>query len=127
MPTTSITVLEQFPLIFNIIFCGSTGTQYIRRLGLNKMKPFSDYDLSQVIANQWSKVHKRIDSLTNEEIMGNELAILAENIYQEFYIAPVSILEEDFSKRSIRQGKIQRYVEPFLEIIMGKNMLKLTG
>ena len=50
------------------------------------MKPFSDYDLSQVIANQWSKVHKKIDSLTNEEIMGNELSILAENIYQEFYI-----------------------------------------
>lgn len=91
------------------------------------MKPFSDYDLSQVIANQWSKVHKKIDSLTNEEIMGNELAILAENIYQEFYIAPVSILEEDFSKRSIRQGKIQRYVDPFLRDYYGKEYVEIDG
>ena len=94
---------------------------------LNKMKPFSDYDLSQIIANQWLKVHKKIDSLTNEEIMGNELAILAENIYQEFYIAPVSILEEDFSKRSIRQGKIQRYVDPFLRDYYGKEYVEIDG
>lgn len=127
LPTASTTDLEQFPLIFNIFFYNSAGTQYIRRMELNKMKPFSDYDLSQVIANQWSKVHKKIDSLTNEEIMGNELAILAENIYQEFYIAPVSILEEDFSKRSIRQGKIQRYVDPFLRDYYGKEYVEIDG
>lgn len=91
------------------------------------MKPFSDYDLSQVIANQWSKVHKKIDSLTNEEIMGNELSILAENIYQEFYIEPVSLLEEDFSKRSIKQGKIQRYVEPFFRDYCGKEYVEVDG
>ena len=91
------------------------------------MKPFSDYDLRQVIANQWSEVHKKIDSLTNEEIMGNELSILAENIYQEFYIEPVSILEEDFSKRSIKQGKIQRYVEPFFQDYCGKEYVEVDG
>ena len=89
------------------------------------MKPFSDYELSQVIANQWSEVHKKIDSLTNEEIMGNELSILAENIYQEFYIEPVSILEEDFAKRSIKQGKIQRYVEPFFRNYSGKEYVEV--
>lgn len=91
------------------------------------MKPFSDYDLSQVIANQWSEVHKKIDSLTNEEIMGNELSILAENIYQEFYIESVSILDEDFSKRSIKQGKIQRYVDPFFRDYSGKEYVEVDG
>ena len=77
------------------------------------MKPFQDYDLSKVIANQWVAVHKKIDTLPNEEIMANDLEILAENIYQEFFIEPVTIYDEGFSKRSIKQGKIQKYVDPF--------------
>ena len=47
------------------------------------MKPFHDYDLRSVIANQWSAVCKRIDNMSNEEIMANDLEILADNIYQE--------------------------------------------
>ena len=31
------------------------------------MKPFHDYDLRSVIANQWSAVCKRIDNMSNEE------------------------------------------------------------
>ena len=77
------------------------------------MKPFRDYDLRQVIANQWAAVNKKIDTMSNEEIMANDLDVLAENIYQEFFIEPVTIFEEDFSKRSIKQGKIQKYIDPF--------------
>lgn len=77
------------------------------------MKPFQDYDLRQVIANQWAAVNKKIDTMSNEEIMANDLDVLAENIYQEFFIEPVTIFEEDFSKRSIKQGKIQKYIDPF--------------
>ncbi len=68
------------------------------------MKPFQDYDLSKIIANQWKSVHSKIDSMSNEEIMANNLDILAENIYQQFFIKPVTIFEEDSSKRSIKQG-----------------------
>ena len=46
------------------------------------MKPFRDYDLRQVIANQWAAVNKKIDTMSNEEIMANDLDVLAENIYQ---------------------------------------------
>ena len=77
------------------------------------MKPFQDYDLRQVIANQWAAVNKKIDTMTNEEIMANDLEVLGENIFQEFFIEPVTIFEEDFSKRSIKQGKIQKYIDPF--------------
>ena len=31
------------------------------------MKPFQDYDLRQVIANQWAAVNKKIDTMSNEE------------------------------------------------------------
>jgi len=76
------------------------------------MKPFRDYELSDVLINQWSAVSRKIDSLTNEEIMANDLDVLADNIYEEFFIEPVKIQEEDFSKRSIRQGRIKKYIEP---------------
>lgn len=33
------------------------------------MKPFRDYDLSVVIANQLSAARKKIDTMSNEEIM----------------------------------------------------------
>ena len=91
------------------------------------MKPFRDYELSKVIANQWAAVHKTIDNLSNEEIMANDLDILAENIYQEFFIEPVIIDEEDFSKRSVKQGKIRRYVDPFLRDNAGKDYVEIDG
>ena len=91
------------------------------------MKPFRDYELSKVIANQWAAVHKKIDNLSNEEIMANNLDILAENIYQEFFIEPVTIYEEDFSKRSVKQGKIMKYVAPFFRDYSGKEYVEVDG
>lgn len=91
------------------------------------MKPFRDYELRNVIANQWAAVHKKIDGMSNDEIMANDLEILAENIYQEFFIEPVTIFEEDFSRRSIRQGKIQRYVDPFFRDYSGKEYVEVDG
>ena len=31
------------------------------------MKPFRDYELRNVIANQWAAVHKKIDGMSNDE------------------------------------------------------------
>ena len=91
------------------------------------MKPFQDYELSKVIANQLAEVNKKIDSMSNEEIMANDLEILAENIFQEFFIQPVTIFEEDFSKRSIKQGKIQKYVDPFFRDVYGRKYVEVDG
>ena len=60
------------------------------------MKPFWDCDLSRVIAKQKEDARKKIDSISNEEIMANDLSILAENIYQEFFIEPVEFLKKTF-------------------------------
>ena len=91
------------------------------------MKPFRDYDLRQVIANQWATVNKKIDTMSNEEIMANDLDVLAENIYQEFFIEPVTIFEEDFSKRSIKQGKIQKYIDPFFRDYSDREYVEVDG
>lgn len=91
------------------------------------MKPFRDYDLRLVIENQWAAARKQIDSMTNEEIMANELDILADNIYQSFFIQPVEIFEEDFSQRSIKQGKIQKYVRPIFQDFSNKEYIDVDG
>ena len=77
------------------------------------MKPFREHDLSLVIKNRWSSALNKIDSLTNEEIMANDLEILADNIYEEFFIQPLEIFEEDFSRRSMKQGKVRIFIHPF--------------
>lgn len=91
------------------------------------MKPFRDYNLSDVIRGQWVAAHKKIDSMSNEEIMANDLDILADNIYQEFFIEPVEIFEEDFSKRSITQGKIKQYVDPMWRDYRNKEYIDVDG
>ena len=78
------------------------------------MKPFCEIDLRNAIQEQWKKVHKKVDSISNEEIMANDSEILAENIYQEFHIPPVEIFNEDESKRSIKAEKIKKYIDPFM-------------
>ena len=91
------------------------------------MKPFHDYDLRKTLENQSASVHKKIDSLSNEEIMANDLGVLAENIYQEFFIEPVVIYEEDFTKRRIEQGKIRKYIDPFFRDEYDKEYVEVDG
>lgn len=108
-----------------IIFLKNTA---LKKLGCSKlMKPFRDYDLNNVIRIQWAAAYEKIDSMSNEEIMANDLDILADNIYQEFFIEPVEIFEEDFSKRSIKQGKIKRYIEPFWRDYSNKEYVDVDG
>ena len=91
------------------------------------MKPFRDHKLRDIVENQWANVLNRIDSMPNEEIMANDLDILADNIYQEFFIEPVEIFDEDFSRRSIKQGKIKRYIDPFFRDYSNKEYVYVDG
>ena len=91
------------------------------------MKPFQSCELSKIIKNQWEAVHKKIDNMSNEEIMANDLNILAENIYQEFFIEPVTIYKEDFSKRSVKQGKINKCVDRLFRDYSAKEYVEVDG
>ena len=59
-----------------------------------KIRPFNDYDLGSVISTKQNELHEKIDSFSNEIIMANDIELLAENLYQEFFIDPVAIGEE---------------------------------
>ena len=91
------------------------------------MKPFHDYDLSKVIHNQREAVKNKIDSISNEVIMGNDIDVILENIYQEYYIAPVTIYEEDFSRRKIKQEKIRKFVQPIFKSYSGEEYVLVDG
>ena len=56
------------------------------------MRPFRDMDLGMVLRSNGQKMAVKVDSFTNEEIMANDLEILACNLYEEFRIEPVEIM-----------------------------------
>lgn len=91
------------------------------------MRPFRDIDLGMILSSNRQKMATKVDSFTNEEIMANDLEILASNLCEEFRIEPVEIMDEEFGKRHIEQAKIKRGLIHFYKIIMRKNMLKWMG
>ncbi len=77
------------------------------------MRPFRDIDLGMALSSNKQKMVAKVDSFKNEEIMANDLEILASNLYEEFRIEPVEIMDEEFSKRHIGQAKIKKWIDPF--------------
>lgn len=69
----------------------------------------------------------KVDSLKNEEIMANDLEILAGNLYEEFRIEPVEIMDEEFSKRHIGQAKIKKWIDPFFRDYDGREYVEVDG
>ena len=92
------------------------------------MRPFKDYELRSVINGHWANAQKRIEDISNDVIMANDLEILADNLYQEFFIEPIEIFDEDSSRRSIVQGKIKKYIEPFWrDLYSDKEYVEVDG
>lgn len=77
------------------------------------MQPFKQYDLNASLKKQYSLIEKKINSLSNEELMANDFEVLTENFYQEFFIEPLFLFDERFGKRKILQGKVRKYIDPF--------------
>ncbi len=91
------------------------------------MRPFRDNELRNVLANQYKNINKKIDDFSNEEVMANDLEILTENLYQEFYVDPITVDEEELGKRSIVQGKIKKYVDPIFRFENEKEYVDVDG
>lgn len=91
------------------------------------MKPFRDIDLGMALSTQKKKLAEKVDSFKNEEIMANDLEILANNLYEEFRIDPVEIMDEEFGKRYIGQAKIQKRIEPFFRNYYEKEYVEVDG
>lgn len=91
------------------------------------MRPFRDIDLGMALSSNKQKMEVKVDSFKNEEIMANDLEILASNLYEEFRIEPVEIMDEEFSKRHIGQAKIKGRIDPFLQDFYGKEYTEVDG
>ena len=91
------------------------------------MQPFNDWDLAIVLGANKQEMVKKIDAFKNEEIMANDLEVLASNLYEEFRIEPVEIMDEEFSKRHIKQAKIKKWIESFYRDSYGREYAEVDG
>ena len=91
------------------------------------MQPFRDIDLGSSLNSNKQKMAAKVDSFKNEEIMANDLEILSSNLYEEFRIEPVEIMDEEFSKRHIGQAKVKKRIDPFLQDFYGKEYTEVDG
>ena len=91
------------------------------------MQFFRDRDLRTLFEQQYQKLNRKIDQYSNDEIMANDLELIADNCFEEFKIEPVEIREEEFSKRSIVQQKIQKRVDSFFRDVYGKDYIEVDG
>ena len=91
------------------------------------MRPFRDIDLGSSLNSNKQKMAVKVDSFKNEEIMANDLEILSSNLYEEFRIEPVEIMDEEFSKRHIGQAKVKKRIDPFLQDFYGKEYTEVDG
>ena len=91
------------------------------------MQPFKDMDLGMVLSTNIQKMVAKVDSFKNEEIMANDLEILASNLYEEFRIEPVEITDEEFDKRHIEQAKIKKRIDPFFRDYYEKEYVEVDG
>ena len=84
------------------------------------MNLFRDAELQNILAATHKKIKESVDKYTNDEILANDFSILTDNLYEEYYIEPVTIHEEDLSQRKVTQGQFQKRVDPFFRNVYGK-------
>lgn len=76
------------------------------------MQLFDRVDLSSFLREQPLEIKARIDNFTDDEIMVNDLTILAHNVCEEFKIEPLVLHDEDCERRRVKNGKIQKWFDP---------------
>ena len=92
------------------------------------MIPFNDKYLSQVLNQIRDDMLTKIDCFfTNDVIMANDLNLLADNLYNEFFVQPVTIHDEDFSKRKIEQTNVKKNIYPVIADVCQKDYVVVDG
>ena len=62
------------------------------------MRPFEDMQLSDYLGKRATQIDEYIEKwITNDEIMSNDLELLANNIYEQYYVIPIVLGDEDES------------------------------
>ena len=63
-------------------------------------------DLQQVLSLRLRDLHDEIDSLTDDESLANDEALLVENFYAKYEMEPLVIDDEDVTKRSLERATV---------------------
>lgn len=73
------------------------------------MKPFSRYELSEIINKKTDDIKRYIRSLSNEVIMSGQDETILHNLYEKHRFILIEIFEELIDKREINETKIKEY------------------
>lgn len=90
------------------------------------MKLFQDYNLKTVFLKKEEELRKYINKFSKDEIMANDLEVLTDNCYQKFFIEPIVIFDEDYSKRNIIQENIKK-CNPIWRNNFGREYINVDG
>jgi len=71
------------------------------------MDPFQTYSLRDVFADRLSKIDASIDLFSDDQMLANDLEVLALNLCESHRIDPVEIYDGERSKPDIKKCKIQ--------------------
>lgn len=90
------------------------------------MYPFSKYDMSSYFENKRKDIHDYVEKFTNDEIMGNDLNILADNCYNLNYIELLKI-DETSIRKELSQNKIKPPNDAMSYAYFGKTKTMIDG
>lgn len=92
------------------------------------MRPFEDELLCDYLGKRAALVDEYIEKwVSNDEIMSNDLELLMNNIYEQHYIMPLVLDEEDESRRTVKQKKVRKFIEPIFRGISGQEYVDVDG
>ena len=67
---------------------------------------FWEKNLSQVLSLRLRDMHDEIDSLTDDEVLANDIELLVGNYCVKFEMEPLVIMDEDVTKRTLRRSRV---------------------
>lgn len=74
-------------------------------------KLFSQYELRAYLADREHKINAMIEGFTNDEIMGNDLAILCDAVCNKYRVEPLVLMEENTNLRKVKNGKVRKWFD----------------
>lgn len=91
------------------------------------MKPFTRGKLLDVFEANNQKLKDYINKYSDDEIMANDIDLLAENCYEALKMENISIGTEDMSMRSVQQTKINKMLSEFDRHFYGHEYVTVDG
>lgn len=91
-------------------------------------RPFSDKSLADLLANNDANLKREIDSLSDDQLLGNSHDYLVAYFLEKYTFESLSLGEEDPSLRKQERCKISKYLhDPFDRRMLGRDYVEVDG